>query len=83
MKKENYQVLKQLTLSLIHGRYSGERIIYTDASKNWESCGIGVYDSSSNFRLSLKLEHRVCIMSAELEAIWVALRVPESQMQYL
>lgn len=73
-KMTSDRALKQLTLSLIHGKYSGRRIIYTDASSNWESCGVGIFDGTSNFRLSLKLEHYVCIMSAELEAIWVALQ---------
>ncbi|XP_062714290.1 uncharacterized protein LOC134291045 [Aedes albopictus] len=73
-KTTSERVLKQLTLSLIHGKYNSRRIIYTDASKNWNYCGIGVYDSTTNFRISLKLERNVCIMSAELEAIWVALQ---------
>lgn len=67
-------VLKQLTLGLIHGKYAGRQIIYTDASWQQEECGIGIYHAESNTRLSLKLKNTVCIMSAELEAIHMALQ---------
>lgn len=73
----NDRVFKQLTLSLIHGKYKGQHIIYTDASRDQECCGIGVFHEASGFRLSLKLQNYVCIMSAELEAICVALQYIE------
>lgn len=72
-KTTSTKVLKQLTLALIHGKYSGRQIIYTDASSNLHRCGIGIYHEP-HLRLSLVLENFVCIMSAELEAIWVALQ---------
>lgn len=68
------QVLKQLTLSLIHGKYRGRPIIYTDASSDFETCGIGIYHEQNNVKMSLTLQYFVCIMSAELEAICVALQ---------
>lgn len=73
-KQTDTRVLKQLTLSLIHGKYQGQQIVYTDASSDQKECGIGVYHESGNFMLSLKLENYVCIMSAEIEAIHVALQ---------
>lgn len=67
-------VLRQLALGLIHGKYAGRQIIYTDASKFEDTCGIGIFHERGNFRLSLKLQNPVCIMSAEIEAIYVALQ---------
>lgn len=73
-KTTNIKILKQLTLSLINGTYNNRQIIYTDASDNGENCGIGIYHESRNVRISLRLQHSVCIMSAEIEAIYVALQ---------
>lgn len=80
VKKETCtKVLKQLSLSLIHGKYSGRQLIFTDASSDGVTCGIGVYHEARNFRLSLRLANTVCIMSAELEAIYVALQYIRTQ----
>lgn len=73
-KNTSTKVLKQLTLGLIHGKYTGRQIIYTDASKCEETCGVGIYHEQGNFRLSLRLQNSVSIMSAELEAIYIALQ---------
>lgn len=73
-KQTNIRVLRQLTLSLIHGKYRNRPIIYTDASSNGMECGIGVFHEPSNTRLSLKLSNFVCIMSAEIQAIFIALQ---------
>ncbi|XP_062557864.1 uncharacterized protein LOC134222718 [Armigeres subalbatus] len=73
-KQTDIKVLRQLSLSLIHGKYQGRQIIYTDASSTDKVCGIGIYNEAGNVKLSLKLENFVCIMSAELEAIYVALQ---------
>lgn len=71
------RVLKQLTLYLLNGKYKNYTHIYTDASKVDETCGIGIYDDKNNVRISLRLEYPVCSMSAEIEAIFVALQYIE------
>lgn len=71
------KTLKQLALGRIHGQYKNCRKIYTDASKDNDHCGVGIYDESNNFKLSLRLENTVCTMSAELEAILIALKYLE------
>ncbi|XP_055540165.1 uncharacterized protein LOC129726926 isoform X1 [Wyeomyia smithii] len=68
------RVLKQLTLNLINGKFKDHRQIFTDASRMDDTCGIGIYDEKSNTRISLRLENPVCSMSAEIEAIYVALQ---------
>lgn len=73
-KKTDVKVLKQLSLSLIHGKYGGRQLIFTDASTDGITCGIGIYHENKNFKLSLRLDNNVCIMTAELEAIYVALQ---------
>ncbi|XP_055614571.1 uncharacterized protein LOC129760915 [Uranotaenia lowii] len=73
-KRTDVKVLKQLTLFLIHGTYKDRQVIYTDASSDGEVCGIGVYHETRNIKISRRLKHFVCIMSAELEAILVALK---------
>ncbi|XP_029717331.2 uncharacterized protein LOC115260553 [Aedes albopictus] len=73
-KTTDVKILKQLSLSLINGMYSGRQIIYTDASNDGERSGIGIYHEARNIRISLRLQHTVCIMSAEIEAIYVALQ---------
>ncbi|XP_062557306.1 uncharacterized protein LOC134222180 [Armigeres subalbatus] len=72
-KQTDSRVLRQLTLCLIHGKYQNRQIVYTDASSDGLQCGIGIYHEP-NMTLSLKLENSVCIMSAEIEAIYVALQ---------
>lgn len=71
------RILKQLALGKIHGMYKNHRKIYTDASKDDELCGIGIYDATSSFKLSLKLQNSVCTMTAELQAILIALQYLE------
>lgn len=71
-KKNNTTAeLKQTTLATIN-LYEGFTKIYTDASKNDAGCGIGIFDSFSNRKISCKLKNNVTIMSAELTAIYIA-----------
>lgn len=75
-KKENVstRVLKQMVLGLLNGRYRSHAKVYTDASKNNESCGIGVYIEPGNRRLAWKLKHETAIMTAEIVAISMAIK---------
>lgn len=71
------KTLKQLALGRLHSQYKDHRKIYTDASKDDAQCGVGVFDDRTKFKLSFKLENTVCTMSAELEAILIALQYME------
>ncbi|KXJ67850.1 hypothetical protein RP20_CCG025874 [Aedes albopictus] len=81
-KTTSDRVLKQATLGLLASKYEKCTKIFTDASKIEDRCGIGVYDQTNNFMLKLKLQNTVCIMSAELEAIYVALQYLEKRQIY-
>lgn len=75
-KKENVstRVLKQMVLCLLNGRYRNHAKVYTDASKNNNNCGIGVYIEPGNRRLAWKLKHQTAIMTAEMVAISMAIK---------
>ncbi|XP_062534426.1 uncharacterized protein LOC134203578 [Armigeres subalbatus] len=81
-KHTSDRVLKQATLGLLMGKYRKCTKIYTDASKAEDRCGIGIFDETNKYRLNLKLQNTVCSMSAELEAIYVALQYVEKRQIY-
>lgn len=75
-KKENVntKAMKQMVLCLLNGKYRNRTKIYTDASKNNNICGIGVYIEAGNRRLAWKLKHETSIMTAEIVAIYMAVK---------
>lgn len=70
--------LKQAALCVINGRYSGRGKIFTDASKENSSCGIGVYVETTHWKYSYKLKWNISITAAELQAIKVAMDIVET-----
>jgi ribonuclease HI len=61
--------MRQLALGMIFGKYSKLPQIYTDASKDGELCGIGIFNSYTRERFSYKLDTETSITTAELIAI--------------
>lgn len=69
--------LKQLSLGMINGKYTGRGRIWTDASKDGEKCGIGIFVEGNKARYHYRLLHNTSITSAELTAIWLAMQIVE------
>ncbi|XP_055585452.1 uncharacterized protein LOC129738294 [Uranotaenia lowii] len=78
-QNSNPMRLKQLTLFAMNGKYRGRGRIFTDASKEGNVCGIGVFVEQMRLRLSLRLEKETSITSAELIAIYKATEIVEQQ----
>ncbi|XP_058816706.1 uncharacterized protein LOC131679982 [Topomyia yanbarensis] len=65
-------VIRQITNDMIRRKYTHCKHIYTDASRSDTSCSIGVFFEENGTEISMKLENRCCIMTAEILAIWIA-----------
>ncbi|XP_055634197.1 uncharacterized protein LOC129774479 [Toxorhynchites rutilus septentrionalis] len=82
-KKNNNPIrLKQLVLFAMHGKFKNRRRIFTDASKEDNKCGIGVFMEFSNQRISRHMKKETSITSAELIVIEVAVQsIAELELQ--
>lgn len=71
-KNMNQDEIRSIALEEIKTKYKNHYRIYTDASKQNQECSIGIYDSRKKQSISSKLSNSVSIMSAEINAIMVA-----------
>nr|XP_029707775.1 uncharacterized protein LOC115254425 [Aedes albopictus] len=67
--------MKQLALYTINGKYKYRPRMYTDASKDGNTCGIGIYDERTKRRYSYRLQRETSVTSAEVIAIHTALGI--------
>lgn len=74
-KSTNPVQLKQLALYAMHGTYKNRGRVFTDASKENGSCGVGIYVECIRKRTSLRLSHEVSITGAEIIAIHAAMKI--------
>lgn len=78
----NAMQMKQLALYTMNGKYKNRPRIYTDASKDRNVCGIGVYDEKLRRKYSFKLRNETSVTSAEVIAIHMALTIVEENEMY-
>nr|XP_029722735.1 uncharacterized protein LOC115263670 [Aedes albopictus] len=76
-KETNPFKMKQLVLFTMNNKYRGRRRIFTDASKEGERCGVGIYLESCKRRHYYRLEQESSITAAEMTAIKVAISFVE------
>lgn len=69
--------LKQAALCVMNGKYAGRGRIFTDASKESMTCGIGIFVETINMKVFYRLEWNTSITSAELQALKVAMDIIE------
>lgn len=76
IKKTDYSEkdLLKITKDMIHSEYSGYSKYYTDGSKMTGGVGYAVYDKTNDVTLNGKVNNNFNIMSAELIAIFVAIK---------
>lgn len=72
-KKMSPTTMRQIALEHIHKQYGTWTKVYTDASRTEDACGIGVHESEYNINISMRLETKSSIMTAELLGIRTAL----------
>ena len=63
------QIMKNITEQYMEEQYTDFHKIYTDASKEHDKIGIGIYDEEINEDISFRLNDRLSITSGELIAI--------------
>ena len=68
-KTSNSKYMKETSEEHIMKRYSKHYQVYTDASKEGESVGIGIFFEKENKRFSFKTNNHLAITTAELVAI--------------
>lgn len=74
--------LKQAALCVMNGRFKNRGRVFTDASKENNTCGIGIYFEGSA-RYHYRLAHEVSITTAEIQAINVAMKLIKENQLYL
>lgn len=78
-KNMNPMQLKQAALCVMNGKFQNRPRIFTDASKDQNTCGIGIYNEYAKSRYFYKLQNETSIATAELIAISEALKIIEQQ----
>nr|XP_029717034.1 uncharacterized protein LOC115260244 [Aedes albopictus] len=73
--------LKQAALCVMNGRFKNRGRVFTDASKDCNTCGIGIYIEGTA-RYHYKLANEVSISTAELLAINEAMNVLKDKQLY-
>lgn len=71
--------LKQAALCVMNGKFRNRPRVFTDASKDQASCGIGIYVEHTKSKHFYKLQTETSIATAELIAISEALNIIEEQ----
>ena len=74
-KTSNTVFMKNISEQYINKNFSNYEHIYTDASKEDEKVGIGIYIKKENTKLSLKANDHISITTAELTAIQTVLEL--------
>lgn len=72
-KKMAPGTMRQIALEHINKQYGLWTKVYTDASRTEDACGIGIHETESNTNISMRLETKSSIMTAELLGIKTAL----------
>ncbi|XP_055585212.1 uncharacterized protein LOC129738057 [Uranotaenia lowii] len=77
-RKMTPSTMYQIAMEMINTKYTGWRHIYTDASRTETACGVGIFAPQECLNIQMKLGEHCCIMTAEMIAIWLAVKEIET-----